>query len=111
SKAKYTSAGFFLAMLGCSAGVLFAQGAGTGVLSGKVTADRGEVRALRVKATDTVHRISYTVYTTKGRYQIFNLPPSQYTVQVIEGDFDSTPVNVEVKTGATATADLALKAK
>src|SRR5262249_40890322 len=35
----------------------------TGSIGGTVTADRSEVRALRVKATDTVHKISYTVYT------------------------------------------------
>jgi mono/diheme cytochrome c family protein len=111
TKATYASAALLVAMMGWSAGVLFAQRAATGVLSGKVTADRGEVQALRVKATDTVHRISYTVFTTKGRYQIFNLPPGQYTVQVIEGDFDSPTANIEVKTGDNATADLALKAK
>ena len=35
----------------------------SGVIAGSVTADQGVVRAFRVKARDTVHRISYTVYT------------------------------------------------
>ena len=50
--------------------------AGAGGLVGTVSADRGEVRGLRVKAKDTVNRVAYTVFTTKGRYQILNLPPS-----------------------------------
>ena len=59
-----------------------------GVIAGSVTADQGVVRAFRVKARDTVHRISYTVYTVAGRYQIFNLPPSTYDVQVVEDGFE-----------------------
>ena len=58
---------------------ILAQDSGkTGVIGGRVTADRGEVRALRVQAKDTVHRMAYTVFTNKGQYQIFNLPPSSY---------------------------------
>ena len=41
----------------------------TGVIAGSVTADHGDVRALRVKAHDTVRRIAYTVYTQNGRYR------------------------------------------
>ena len=61
----------------------------TGVIAGSVTADHGEVRALRVKAHDTVRRIAYTVYTHDGRYRIFNLPPSTYDVSVVEEAFES----------------------
>ncbi len=38
-----------------------------GVISGSVTADQGEVRAFRVRAKDTLHLISYTVFTNKGQ--------------------------------------------
>ena len=48
-----------------------------GRIEGTVTADRGDVRALRVKATDTVNKISYTVFTSKGRYRIPDLPREQ----------------------------------
>ena len=80
----------------------------SGVISGSVTADQGVVRAFRVKARDTVHRISYTVYTVAGRYQIFNLPPSTYDVQVIEDGFEPLVQTTTVSAGNTATVDLAL---
>ena len=82
----------------------------TGVIVGRVTVDAGEVRAFRVKARDTVSRVSYTVYTMDGAYQIFNLPPSSYDVQVIEAGFDALVRNVTVGAGQTITADLALTA-
>jgi streptogramin lyase len=79
-----------------------------GSIAGTVTADRGEVRALRVKATDTVHKISYTVFTNKGRYQIYNLPPSSYTVNIVEEEFTAPPQNVQVAAGQTQNVNLAL---
>ena len=104
------------AMLLAGAGMLpdslaIAQDTGaTGVIAGSVTADHGEVRALRVKAHDTVQRIAYTVYTQDGRYRIFNLPPSTYDVTVIEEAFESPTATVEVSAGATTTVDIALAA-
>ena len=83
----------------------------SGTISGTVTADRGVVQAFRVRARDTVHKIIYTVFTVKGRYQIFNLPSSTYDVQVYEDGFESPVQRVDVRAGATATANLALKAK
>src|SRR5262249_35828061 len=80
----------------------------TGTISGRVSADRGEVRAFRVRARDTIHRITYTVFTTQGAYRIFNLPPSTYDVQVLEDAYDSSTRRVEVAAGAVAAADLAL---
>src|SRR5260221_10110272 len=82
----------------------------SGTISGTVTADRGDVRGLRVKARDTAHRISYVVFTNKGRYQIANLPRASYEVQVLEADFMSTPQTVDLK-GPSATANLTIKAK
>ncbi len=80
----------------------------TGVIAGSVSADQGEVRAFRVKARDTVHRVSYTVYTVAGRYQIFNLPPSTYDVQVLEEGFESPVETVSVLADQTSTLDLAV---
>jgi len=84
---------------------------GTGVISGTVTADQGEVRAFRVRAKDTVHLISHTVFTNKGQYHIYNLPPGTYEVQVREPEFDSSVQAVEVRSAESKTADLTLKAK
>ena len=81
----------------------------TGSIAGSVTADAGEVRAFRVKARDTVGRISYTVYTVEGRYRIHNLAPGPYEVQVIEAGFEPLVQTVEVAAGRESTADLALE--
>lgn len=78
-----------------------------GILAGTVTADRGDVRALRVKATDTVHKMSYTVFTNKGEYRIHNLPASTYSVAVLEEEFSGPAQTVDVKAGQTQTVNLA----
>jgi streptogramin lyase len=83
----------------------------TGTIAGTVTADRGEIRALRVKATDTVNRVSYTVFTSKGRYRVSNLPSSNYSVRIVEEEFDSPAHIVDLKGGQTQTVDLALTFK
>ena len=82
-----------------------------GVISGSVTADQGEVRAFRVRAKDTLHLISYTVFTNKGQYHIYNLPPSTYEVQVREPGFDSSVQTVQIDGGEAKTANLTLKAQ
>ena len=60
-----------------------------GVISGTITVDCGMARAFRVKAKDTARRITYTVYTNKGQYHIYNLPASHYEVQVMEEGIES----------------------
>lgn len=80
-------------------------------LSGRVTADRGEVRALRVKARDTGRKVTYTVFTSKGRYQFYNLPAGSYDVRVLEDNLDSPVQNVELKAADTRTVDIAVKAR
>jgi streptogramin lyase len=85
------------------------SGAG-GVISGSVTANAGTVRAFRVKARDVAHRISYTVFTVKGRYQIFNLPAGTYDVWVVEEGYDSLAGHAEVTAGRTSRIDLAITA-
>lgn len=102
-------------LLGYSRGqtdVTSAAAAGsTGIISGSVTADRGEVRAFRVQARDVVHRVTYTVFTYRGAYQIFNLPPSTYELRIIEEGFDSPVQQVTLGSGETQMANLALTAK
>lgn len=83
----------------------------SGVISGSVTADQGLVRAFRVKARDTVRLITYTVFTNKGKYNLYNLPPSTYQVQVMEEGFESPVQSVALRAGETKTVDVALKAK
>ena len=83
--------------------------AGAGTLSGTVTADAGEVRALRVKARNTATRTAYTVFTVKGRYQIHNLPAGPYQVQVVEEAFESPVQKVELAASQTATANIGVK--
>lgn len=99
-----------VALLGRPASTAAQDGQALGVIAGSVTADQGEVRAFRVKARDSVHRISYTVYTVGSRYQIFNLPPSTYDVQVLEDGFSSPIETVTVTPGRATTANLALTA-
>ena len=94
-----------------SAATLAQRPEATGSLAGAVTADRGEVRALRVKARDTVRRISYTVFTNKGRYQFHSLPAGSYEVAAIEDDFESPKASVDVRAGQTQTSNIVLKAK
>ena len=89
---------------------IMAQSADSGTISGAVTADQGSVRAFRVKARDSVHEIIYTVFTNGGRYQIYNLPPSTYDVQVLEVGFDSPVRTVDLKAGDAITVDLTLVA-
>jgi len=98
--------------LGSRSGTIVAQsGRATGSLTGAVTADAGEVRALRVKAIDTVNKISYTVFTNRGRYQIRDLPASKYTVQIVEEEFEAPAQTVDVPAGAPQTVNLVLKHK
>jgi streptogramin lyase len=85
--------------------------AATATLAGTVTADSGDVRGLRVKAKNTVSRVAYTVFTNKGRYEIYNLPPGSYQVQVVEEAFESPVQNVELRAGQTGTVGIALKAR
>ena len=59
---------------------------GSGVISGTVTANRDyalseasgnhipALYAVRVRARDAERHITYTVFTQKGHYQIYNLP-------------------------------------
>ena len=102
-----TAAALFVGLT-WSAATIEAQGSGT--ISGTVTVDQGDVRAFRVKARDSAHKITYTVFTSGGRYQIFNLPAGTYEVQALEIGYDSPVQTVALDAGATSTANLALTA-
>lgn len=93
------------------AAILAQTPAGSGTISGRVVADRGDVRAFRVTASDTVHKINYTVFTRAGQYNIYNLPASTYEVNVAEENFTAPAIKVELKGGATETAHISLTAK
>ena len=97
-----------------------AQGAQSGVISGTVTANRDyalseasgnhipALYAVRVRARDAERHITYTVFTQKGHYQIYNLPPGTYQMSALQDGFDSKGPTVELKAGDTKTADVAL---
>lgn len=107
-----TSLAIFAALVAWLGVAALAQNsAQSGAISGRVTADQGDVRAFRVAAKDTLHKITYTVFTRRGQYNIYNLPDSTYEVKVVEEAYDSPVQKVELKPGQTATADIALKAK
>ena len=82
-----------------------------GMISGTVSADRGRVQGFAVKARDTIHRMTYTVFTRNGRYQAPNLPASSYEVRVVQKGFESPVEKVDLKAGEKKTADLALQAQ
>src|ERR1700723_3313697 len=93
-----------------------AQGAQTGVISGTVTANRDyalseasgnhipALVAVRVRARDAERHITYTVFTQKGHYQIYNLPPGTYEMSALQDGFDSNGPTIELKAGDTKTA-------
>ena len=78
-----------------------AQGTQSGVISGTVTANRDyalseasgnhipALYAVRVRAIDAERHITYTVFTQKGHYQIYNLPPGTYQMSALQDGFDS----------------------
>ena len=96
---------------------------GSGVISGTVTANRDyalseasgnhipTMYAVRVRARDAERHITYTVFTQKGHYQIYNLPAGTYQMSALQDGFDSKGPTVELKAGDTKTADVALTAR
>src|SRR3974390_2497629 len=65
-------------------------------ISGSVTANRDyalseasgnhipSLYAVRVRARDNERRITYTVFTQKGSYHIYNLPPGKYEMSAVQ---------------------------
>lgn len=119
SRARSVAANIFMATgfmgIGLAGALLAPQSvqaasATTGIISGKVTADKGKVQAFRVQARDVVNRITYTVFTVGGAYNINNLPPGEYEVGVLEEEYKSPRSTVKLAAGKTEKADIKLEA-
>ncbi|MBI4447131.1 MAG: carboxypeptidase regulatory-like domain-containing protein [Acidobacteria bacterium] len=82
-----------------------------GSIYGTVTVDKGDVVGFRVKAKDLTGKVTYTVFTRRGRYRVPNLPSGPYEIWVNNDNFDSLVQKVELKPGERLNVDLALKAK
>lgn len=101
-----------LISIALAAGWLRAQAQTTSgaVISGTVSIDHGRVAAFRVKAKDTMRRIAYTVYTHKGRYNIYNLPAGHYEISVLEEGIEPVTQTVDLPAGKTVNGNLNLRA-
>lgn len=86
-----------------------AQQAVRGSITGKVTADQGQVRAFRVAAHNLDRRLWYTVFTKNGQYMVPQALPGLYEVTVEEPGYGSTKLPVYVTPGDTKTLDIAVK--
>jgi streptogramin lyase len=96
---------------------------GSAEISGTVTANRDfalseasgnhipALYAVRVRARDEERRITYTVFTQKGKYHIYNLPPGKYQMSALQDGFDSNGPALELRNGESKTADVALTAR
>src|SRR4029450_9750524 len=89
--------------------VVFGQSSGRGTLSGRITADQGQVRAFRVAAHNLDRRIWYTVFTEKGEYTVPQALPGRYELTVIEPDYESPRLSVKLGAGESKKGDLAVK--
>src|SRR4029450_450273 len=69
--------------------VVFGQSSGRGTISGRITADEGQVRAFRVAAHNLDRRIWYTVFTEKSQYTVPQALPGRYELTVIAHDYAS----------------------
>ncbi len=70
-----------------------------GTITGRVTADRGDVRAFRVAAHNLDRRLWYTVFTNKGQYTVPQALPGRYELTVVEPDYESPRVTVQLGAG------------
>jgi virginiamycin B lyase len=81
---------------------------GTGSLAGTVTAD-APFQAAKVHARNADRRMTYLVYTAKGRFRAINVLPGTYEVTVEKPGFVNQVRKVVVKAGAVETVDFALR--
>jgi len=86
-----------------------AQSSARGTITGRVTADRGDVRAFRVAAHNLDRRLWYTVFTNKGQYTVPQALPGRYELTVVEPDYESPRVTIQLGAGDSQQGDLALK--
>jgi hypothetical protein len=78
-----------------------------GSLSGKVTAAK-PFQGAQVYIRNVDKHVLYMVYTAEGRYQAVNLLPGSYEVSVKKNGFMGDVKKLEVKSGASLTADFSL---
>ena len=86
-----------------------AQSSARGTITGRVTSDRGAVRAFRVAAHNLDRRLWYTVFTNNGQYTVPQALPGRYELTVVEPDYESPRVTIQLGAGASQNGDLALK--
>jgi virginiamycin B lyase len=79
-----------------------------GSLSGKVTAAK-PFQGAQVYIRNVDKHVLYMVYTAEGRYQAVNLLPGSYEVSVKKNGFMGDVKKLEVKSGASLTADFSLQ--
>lgn len=96
-------------MLWCLSSIGHAQRSGRATISGRVSADQGQVISFRVAAHNLDRRLWYTVFTNKGQYTVPQALPGQYEVMVDMRGYDSPHVLMQVGPGESKTVDLALK--
>src|SRR5262245_948630 len=89
--------------------VVFGQSSGRGTISGRITADQGQVRAFRVAAHNLDRRIWYTVFTENSQYTVPRALSGRYELTVVEADYDSPRLSVKLGAGETQKGDLAVK--
>src|SRR4030095_13888734 len=89
--------------------VVFGQSSGRGTISGAITADEAQVRAFRVAAHNLDRRIWYTVFTDKGQYTVPQALSGRYELTVVEPDYESPRLSVNLGAGETQKGDLAVK--
>src|SRR5262245_43694198 len=89
--------------------VVFGQSPGRGTISGRITADQGQVRAFRVAAHNLDRRVWYTVFTDKAQYTVPQALSGRYELTVIEPDYESPRLSVKLGAGETQKGDLAVK--
>jgi streptogramin lyase len=99
----------FTSMLCGLSSLAFGQQSGRATISGRITADQGQVIAFRVAAHNLDRRLWYTVFTNKGQYTVPQALPGQYEVMVDMRGYDSPHTFVQLAPGDTKTVDLALK--
>jgi hypothetical protein len=105
--ASFTAAAALLAV--CLQLSTSAQSSARGTITGRVTADQGEVRAFRVAAHNLDRRLWYTVFTSNGQFTVPQALPGRYELTVVEPDYESPRVSIQLGAGGSQTGDLALK--
>jgi virginiamycin B lyase len=88
-----------------------AQQVGRGTITGKVTADQGQVVAFRVAAHNVDRRLWYTVFTKKGQYVVPQALSGHYEISVDMRGYDSPKLDVQLAGSESKTADIAVTKK